>query len=50
MSWQDATLEKIRAAGFIGNTHYCPDCMNEYYADEGQHAEDCPWEPEEEDE
>lgn len=36
-----AVIAVIRALGFVGNTHYCPYCMNEFHADRGQHAPDC---------
>lgn len=31
----------IRALGFIGNAHYCPDCMNHFHDDHGQHETGC---------
>lgn len=31
----------IRRLGFVGGAHYCPDCMNTFHGDKGQHAPDC---------
>lgn len=31
----------IRALGFVGNAHYCSDCMNHFHVDRGQHAPGC---------
>jgi hypothetical protein len=31
----------IRALGFIGNTHYCADCLHEFHFDRGQHDPNC---------
>lgn len=35
-------IKVIRMLGFIGNSHYCPGCLNEFHADRGQHDFDCP--------
>ena len=35
-------LTVMSAFGWVGNTHYCPGCMNEFWADAGQHEPDCP--------
>lgn len=34
-------IRVIRALGFVGNMHYCGDCMNEFHADRGQHKPGC---------
>ena len=31
----------IRALGFVGNSHYCPSCLNTFHDDCGQHKPDC---------
>jgi hypothetical protein len=38
---EKAVIAVIRTLGFIGNTHYCPHCMNEFHHDRGQHEPDC---------
>ncbi len=37
----DAGVALIRSLGFVGNTHYCADCMNTFHDDLGQHKPDC---------
>ncbi len=34
-------VEVIRALGFVGNSHYCSDCMNTFHDDFGQHKPGC---------
>ena len=34
-------VEIIRALGFVGNAHYCPDCMNHFHDTCGQHEPGC---------
>lgn len=36
-------LSLIRWLGFVGNTHYCPQCLNEFWAAHGLHEPDCAW-------
>jgi len=31
----------IRALGFVGNSHYCADCLNTFHDDCGQHKPNC---------
>lgn len=37
----DRAILVIRALGFVGNSHYCPHCMNHFHDDRGQHDPDC---------
>lgn len=36
-----AAVRVIRALGFVGNSHYCPDCMNHFHDTAGQHEPGC---------
>ena len=36
-----AAVDVIRSLGFIGNAHYCADCMNHFHDDLGQHEPGC---------
>ncbi len=37
-----AMIALIRTLGFVGNSHYCGGCLNEFHADRGQHKAGCP--------
>lgn len=37
----EALIAVIRSLGFVGNSHYCSGCLNEFHADRGQHKSDC---------
>lgn len=39
---QAAVIAVIRTLGFVGNTHYCPGCLNRFHEDRGQHQPGCP--------
>jgi hypothetical protein len=36
-----SAVDAISALGFVGNMHYCPDCMNRFHDDRGQHKPGC---------
>lgn len=36
-----AAVDVIRSLGFVGNSHYCADCMNTFHSDLGQHKPGC---------
>lgn len=37
----DGAVDLIRSLGFVGNMHYCPDCMRHFHDYLGQHAPGC---------
>lgn len=36
-----AVVAVISTLGFVGNSHYCSHCGNEFHEDRGQHKPDC---------
>lgn len=39
--YEQGLISAIRALGFVGNSHYCPGCLNHFHVDRGQHEPDC---------